>query len=75
MNEITDYHKNRQSIDFNYIEHVFIKQEREYLESLQKMYPNHIIKMPNHDLISNGRIKGYGGSVPYNWNGLTYQAK
>jgi hypothetical protein len=75
MGEIVEYHKNRTVLDYKFIEACFIRDERELLEVLQARYPNHAILMPNADLILQGIVTGIGGSVPPNWNGLTYDAR
>ncbi len=73
--EIEEYHKNRTTLDYKFIDAVFEREERRLLAELQSKYPNYIIRMPNSDLKAPGYIKGIGGSLPPNWNGLIYQAK
>lgn len=63
------YHKTRSVLDFKYIGVVFEREERELLKVTQDKYPNHIIRMPNHDLVASGFISGIGGSVPADCNG------
>jgi len=72
--ELYKYHKNRSILDFTYINSVFEKDDREMLKRLQDKHPNHIIRMPNSDLIAARVISGIGGSVPANWNGRSYPA-
>jgi hypothetical protein len=71
-NEIEEYHNTRSILDCKFIVSIFDKQDREILKMLQTKYPNHIIHMPNSDLIAEGYISGIGGSVPLNWTGLIY---
>lgn len=73
-NECEEYHRTRSCIDFNFIKNVFERDERQKLEELQSKLPNHIIRMPNSDLIAMGYIEGIGGSVPAEWNGLVHQS-
>jgi hypothetical protein len=68
MGVITDYHKTRSVLDMAFIEAVFIGQEREFLEAAQANHPNSVIRSPHVDL----GLKGYGGSVPAEWDGTVY---
>ena len=70
---IEKYHKTRESLDFIFINKVFIDDDRKILQESQKQYPNSIIKMRHHDLISSGYLSGYGGSIPWEWDGTTVQ--
>jgi hypothetical protein len=70
---ISEYHKTRSSIDFNFIENVFVNDDRKALHEAQEKHPNSIIKMRNHDLISSGYLSGYGGSIPADWDGTIIQ--
>jgi hypothetical protein len=70
---IEDYHRTRTVLDVNYIESLFIKQEREFLVQAQQRAPNSIIRTANSALIASGISKGIGGSIPANWDGSTIQ--
>ena len=70
LNDIQNYHENRTALDYTFIESLFDRDDRTYLKKLQSKYPKHIIRLSNADLIAQGFVKGIGGSVPANWNGL-----
>jgi hypothetical protein len=68
-----EYYKKHGYLDSNVIDSRFEKDERALLEKYVNLYPNHIIRMPNFDLISKGFLTGIGGYIPSEWNGLIYQ--
>ena len=70
MESITEYHKHRTCLDFNYINRLAIKEDKDYLTRMQALLPNHIIRLPDADLVAKGIIKSYGGSVPVNPIGI-----
>lgn len=70
---LTDYIKKYGYLDRHVIDKAFDDDDRESLEKAKQDHPNSVIRMPNADLIANGRIKGLGGSVPAEWDGSVIQ--
>ena len=70
MESITEYHKDRSCLDFNYITRLFIKDDKDLLTKTQELFPNHIIRLPDSDLVAEDIVKSYGGSVPVNPIGI-----
>lgn len=69
----SEYHSTRTQLDYTFIIAMLDRSDRETLSRLIKEHPRSVIRMPSHDLMSEGYVTGYGGACPPNWDETIYK--